>query len=34
MVGIGHTVFAGETIEEFRVQHSGVLHNIIGPSAI
>ena len=31
MVGIGRTVFAGETIEEFRVNILGVLRNIIGP---
>ncbi len=31
MVGIGRTVFAGETIEEFKVNILGVLRNIIGP---
>src|SRR5205809_8052757 len=31
MVGIGRTVFAGENIEEFKVNILGVLHNIIGP---
>jgi hypothetical protein len=30
-VGIGRTVFAGETIEEFKVNILGVLRNIIGP---
>jgi hypothetical protein len=32
MIGVGRTVFAGESIEEFRVNILGVLHNIIGPS--
>jgi hypothetical protein len=32
MVGVGRTVYAGETIEEFKVTILGVLHNIIGPS--
>ncbi len=32
MVGVGRTVFAGESIEEFKVNILGVLHNIIGPS--
>jgi len=32
MVGIGRTVFAGDTIEEFQVNILGVLHNIVGPS--
>jgi hypothetical protein len=31
MVGVGRTVFAGEAIEEFKVNIIGVLHNIIGP---
>ena len=31
MVGVGRTVFAGETIEEFQVNILGVLRNIIGP---
>jgi hypothetical protein len=31
MVGIGRTVFAGDNIEEFKVNILGVLHNIIGP---
>ena len=31
MVGIGRTVFAGDTIEEFKVNILGVLHNVIGP---
>ena len=30
-VGIGRTVFAGDTIEEFKVNILGVLHNVIGP---
>src|ERR1051326_4300774 len=32
MVGIGRTVFAGDAIDEFKVNILGVLHNIIGPS--
>src|SRR4026208_1933185 len=32
MVGIGRTVFAGDTIEEFKANIIGVLHNVIGPS--
>src|SRR5262245_35885078 len=32
MVGVGRTVFAGDAIEEFRVNILGVLHNVIGPS--
>ena len=31
MVGVGRTVFAGETIEDFKVNIIGVLHNVIGP---
>ena len=31
MVGIGRTVFAGSTIEEFKAHVIGVLHNVIGP---
>ena len=31
MVGIGRTVFAGDTIEEFKVNIIGVLQNVIGP---
>jgi SpoIVB peptidase S55 len=31
MTGVGRTVFAGEAIEEFKVNILGVLHNIIGP---
>ena len=31
MVGIGRTVFAGDTIEEFKVHIIGVLRNVIGP---
>jgi hypothetical protein len=31
LVGIGRTVFAGETIEEFRVNIIGVLRNVLGP---
>ena len=31
MVGIGRTVFAGDTIEEFKVHIIGVLQNVIGP---
>ena len=30
-VGVGRTVFEGDTIEEFKVDILGVLHNIIGP---
>jgi hypothetical protein len=30
-VGIGRTIFAGDTIEEFKVNILGVLHNVIGP---
>jgi hypothetical protein len=32
MVGVGRTVFAGETIEDFSVNILGVLHNVMGPS--
>src|SRR4030095_7564309 len=32
MVGVGRTVFAGDTIDEFKVNILGVLHNIVGPS--
>jgi hypothetical protein len=31
MTGIGRTVFAGDTIEEFRVSVIGVLRNVVGP---
>ncbi len=31
MVGVGRTVFAGDAIEEFKVNILGVLHNVIGP---
>jgi hypothetical protein len=31
MVGVGRTVFAGETIEEFRANIIGVLKNVLGP---
>jgi hypothetical protein len=31
MVGIGRTVFAGETIDEFRANIIGVLRNVLGP---
>jgi hypothetical protein len=31
MVGVGRTVFAGETIEEFRANVIGVLRNVLGP---
>jgi hypothetical protein len=31
MVGIGRTVFAGETIEDFRANVIGVLRNVLGP---
>ena len=31
MVGIGRTVYAGETIEEFRANIIGVLRNVLGP---
>jgi hypothetical protein len=30
-VGIGRTVFSGNTIEEFRANILGVLHNVLGP---
>jgi hypothetical protein len=30
-VGIGRTVFAGDTIEEFKANILGVLHNVLGP---
>ncbi|MFI5177209.1 MAG: SpoIVB peptidase S55 domain-containing protein [Vicinamibacterales bacterium] len=30
-IGVGRTVFAGDAIEEFKVNILGVLHNIIGP---
>src|SRR5215208_6396709 len=32
MIGIGHTVFKGDRIEEFKVEFIGVLRNVIGPS--
>jgi hypothetical protein len=32
MVGVGRTVFAGDAIDEFKVNILGVLHNIVGPS--
>jgi hypothetical protein len=31
MVAIGHTVWQGDKIEEFKVHILGVLHNVIGP---
>jgi hypothetical protein len=31
MTGIGRTVFAGDTIEEFQVHVLGVLRNVVGP---
>lgn len=31
MIGIGRTVFAGATIEEFKVHILGVLRNVVGP---
>ena len=31
MVGIGRTVFDGDTVEEFKVHILGVLRNVIGP---
>src|SRR5690348_10921688 len=31
MVGVGRTVFQGDTLEEFRVDIVGVLRNVIGP---
>jgi hypothetical protein len=31
MVGIGRTVFAGDTLEEFRANIVGVLRNVNGP---
>ncbi len=31
MVGIGRTVFQGDTIEEFKVHILGVLKNVVGP---
>jgi hypothetical protein len=31
MVGIGRTVFEGDTIEEFKVHILGVLRNVVGP---
>src|SRR3954471_12511958 len=31
MVGIGHTVFDGTRVEEFKVNIIGVLENVIGP---
>jgi hypothetical protein len=31
MVGVGRTVFAGDTPEEFKAHVLGVLHNVIGP---
>jgi hypothetical protein len=30
-IGVGRTVFAGETIEEFKVHILGVLRNVLGP---
>jgi hypothetical protein len=30
-VGVGRTVFAGDAIEEFKVNILGVIHNVIGP---
>src|SRR3989337_336978 len=32
MVGVGRTVFEGDTIEEFKVHIIGVLKNVVGPS--
>jgi hypothetical protein len=32
MVGIGRTVFEGDTIEEFKVHIIGVLKNVVGPN--
>ena len=32
MIGIGHTVFEGDRIEEFKVEFIGVLRNVLGPS--
>jgi hypothetical protein len=32
MVGVGRTVFEGNTIEEFKVHIIGVLKNVVGPS--
>ena len=32
MEGIGRTVFAGNTLEEFKVHILGVLENVMGPS--
>ena len=31
MVATGHTVWQGDTVEEFKVHILGVLHNVIGP---
>ena len=31
MVGVGHTVFEGDTVEEFKVHILGVLKNVVGP---
>ncbi len=31
MVGVGRTVFQGDTLEEFRVDIVGVLRNVMGP---
>ena len=31
MVGVGHTVFQGDTLEEFRVHILGVLRDVVGP---
>src|SRR5688572_28353972 len=31
MVGVGRTVFAGDTLEEFRANILGVLKNVVGP---
>jgi hypothetical protein len=32
MVGVGRTVFSGDTLEEFRANIVGVLRNVIGPN--
>jgi hypothetical protein len=31
MVGVGHTVFEGDRLDEFRVHILGVLHDVVGP---
>ena len=31
MVGTGKTIFAGTTLEDFRAEIIGVLHNVLGP---